>query len=257
MTTDAVRAEETLDLAKEILDLAKRKGALKFGKFQLSAGGVSPYYFDGRLVTLDPEGANLVCEAMKPVLVKCGAEAVAGPELGADPIVSAVALLSHKWDKPISGLIVRKATKEHGAQRTIEGPMPAIGSRNTDEVIYNPWSVAVVDDTCTTGESLLHAIKAVEAEGARVVKVLCILDRNEGGREKLEKEGYNLAALLEADKEGKITPSSSWLSALSCGNANALYNVDKSVLSYTNGSTPSTTSVSAHPRVMARGRGGN
>ena len=212
MTTDAVRAEQ-------ILELAKRKGALQFGEFQLSAGGVSPYYFDGRLVTLDPEGANLVCEAMKPLLVNCGAEAVAGPELGADPIVSAVALLSHKWDKPISGLIVRKATKEHGAQRTIEGPMPRVGCRATEGSMFSPWSAAVVDDTCTTGDSLLHAIKAVESAGGKVVQVLCILDRNEGGREKLREEGYNLAALLEANEAGEITPSSTWPAAASLVNS--------------------------------------
>ena len=82
-TSDAESlAKETLDLAKEILDLAKRRGALQFGKFQLSAGGVSPYYFDGRLLTLDPEGAYLVGDALLPLLAECGAEAIAGPDPG-------------------------------------------------------------------------------------------------------------------------------------------------------------------------------
>ena len=254
MTTDAVRAEETLDLAKEILDLAKRKGALKFGKFQLSAGGVSPYYFDGRLVTLDPKGAYLVGSALLPMLVDCNAQAVAGPELGADPIVTAVALLTHEWEKPIPGLIVRKETKGHGAQLTIEGPMP----KNA--------RVVVVDDTCTSGASLFHAIKAVKSAGGSVVKVMCILDRNEGGSEKLRNEGYKFAALLEANEKGEISPSSSWPSAFSCDNANALYRGRESILSHANGSTPSfhvngnshsSNSVSFHPRVMASGSEGN
>ena len=188
MTTTTAKAEA-------ILALAKRKGALQFGEFRLSAGGVSPYYFDGRLITLDPEGAYLVSDALLPLLAECGADAIAGPTLGADPIVSAVALLSHQRGTPIPGLIVRKETKGYGGQRAIEGPMPEGGR------------IAVVDDTCTSGASLFHAIDAVEAAGGKVVKVLCILDRNEGGSDELRRRGYDFAALLEANERGEIVAS--------------------------------------------------
>ena len=175
-----------------LLDLAKRKGALKVGEFRLSSGGTSSYYFDGRLVTLDPEGAYRVARAFLPILIECDAEAIAGPTLGADPIVSSVAVLSRIEGHPIPGLIVRKEAKEHGGQRTIEGPLKP-GAR-----------VAVVDDACTTGSSLIHAIDALEAEGCQVVKVMSILDRRQGGSDEIRRRGYDFVALLEANDRGEI-----------------------------------------------------
>ena len=182
---------------EKILELAKQKGALLFGQFKLSAGGTSRYYFDGRLLTLDPAGAYHVAKAFLPILRECGAEAVAGPTLGADPIVSSVAIMSHLDGRPIAGLIVRKEAKEHGGGRAIEGPLTP-GAR-----------VAVVDDACTTGASLLHAIDAVEAAGCRVVKVMSILDRREGGSDEIRRRGYDFVALLEANERGEIAPARS------------------------------------------------
>ena len=177
-----------------ILDIARRTGALKFGEFRLSAGGTSPYYFDGRLVTLDPEGASTIATALLPILRECDAEAIAGPTIGADPIVAAVAVTSFAEGHPIPGLIVRKETKQHGGGRLIEGPLKA-GAR-----------VAVVDDACTTGASLIHAIDAVEAERCRVVKVICVLDRCEGGSDEIRRRGYDFVALLEANEDGEVRP---------------------------------------------------
>ena len=181
-------------LGEKIMEVAERTQALRFGKFQLSSGETSAYYFDGRLITLDPEGAYYVAKALLPLLIECGAEAVAGPTLGADPIVSSVAVMSYTQGHPITGLIVRKQAKGHGGGRTIEGPLKP-GSR-----------VAVVDDACTSGASLLHAIAAVEEAGCEVVKVLCILDRREGGSDKIRRRGYDFVALLAADQNGMVTP---------------------------------------------------
>ena len=181
--------------AEIILELAKQRGALTFGEFRLSAGGTSAFYFDGRLLTLDPEGAYHVAKAILPILDECGAEAIAGPTLGADPIVSAVSVMSYVHGRRIPGLIVRKEAKGHGGERAIEGPVvPGAG-------------VAVVDDACTTGSSLLHAIDAVEAVGCRVVKVIAILDRREGGSDEIRRRGYDFVALLEANEAGEITPA--------------------------------------------------
>ena len=185
---------------EKILELAKRTGALMFGEFTLSAGGTSPYYFDGRLITLHPEGAYEIARALMPVLKECAAEAIAGPTLGADPIVAAVAVISHQEKHPIPGLIVRKEAKQHGGKRALEGPLTE-GAR-----------VAVVDDTCTTGTSLLRAIDAVEAAGCEVVKVMCILDRHEGGSDEVRRRGYDFLSLLEADENGKIGPSGAFVS---------------------------------------------
>ena len=180
--------------AEVILELAVRRGALKFGEFKLSAGGTSPYYFDGRLITLDPEGAYQVAKALLPILAECGAQAVAGPTVGADPIVASVAVMSHIEGKHIVGLIVRGESKKHGGKRAIEGPLePGL-------------KVAVVDDTCTTGGNLLRAIAAVEAAHCQVVKVACILDRHEGGSDEIRRRGYDFVALLEANDAGEIRP---------------------------------------------------
>ena len=184
--------------ASTILKLAKDKGALLFGEFKLSAGGTSGYYFDGRILTLDPEGGYRVAQAFLPILRECGAQAIAGPTLGADPIVSAVSVVSSIEGYPIPGLIVRKETKEHGGKRAIEGPTATL---------CEGASVAVVDDTCTTAGSLFHAIEAVENAGYKVVKVMSILDRNEGGSEKLRRMGYSYYSLLSANADGEIRPS--------------------------------------------------
>ncbi len=179
---------------ERILRVAREREALKFGSFKLSAGGTSGYYFDGRRLTLDPEGAYLVARAMLPIVHQAEAEAIAGPTLGADPIVAAVAMLSHSEGPPVSGLIVRKEAKGHGEQRLIEGP------------IRPGASVLVVDDSCTSGSSLFHAIDAVEAAGCRVAGVACILDRREGGGDEIRRRGYGFTALLEADELGRIGP---------------------------------------------------
>ena len=180
-----------------ILKLAIDKGALLFGEFKLSAGGTSSYYFDGRILSLDPEGSYAVAKALLPIIQEAGAQAIAGPTLGADPIVSAVSVVSHLEGRPVPGLIVRKESKEYGGRRSIEGPTDSLGEGAP---------VAVVDDTCTTGSSLFHAIDAVEAAGYRVVKVLSILDRNEGGSAELARRGYSYHALMSADSDGRITP---------------------------------------------------
>ena len=178
-----------------ILELAIRNGALKFGEFRLSSGGTSSCYFDGRLLTLDPEGAYRVAKAFLPIIIECGAEAIAGPTLGADPIVASVAVLSRIEGHSIPGLIVRKEAKAHGGQRTVEGPLKP-GAR-----------VAVVDDACTKGSSLIRAIDALEAEGCQIVKVLAILDRREGGSDEIRRRGYDFVSLLEANDRGEIAPA--------------------------------------------------
>ena len=181
--------------AQRLLELAERLGALSYGEFTLSSGRVSPYYFDGRLLTLDPEGAFLVGRAFLPVIRAAGAEAVGGPTLGADPMATAIALTSHIEATPLPAFIVRKEAKGHGAGRAIEGPLP------------ERCKVAVVDDTCTSGGSLLHAIEAAETAGCTVVMVATILDRREGGSDEIRRRGYPFWTLLEATPDGRVKPS--------------------------------------------------
>ena len=180
------------DAVRGLLQLALDRGALQYGDFTLTSGRRSNFYFDGRLLSLDPEGAYLIGQALLPLLRGAGANAVGGPTLGADPIVTAVALASRQQGDPIPAFIVRKEGKTHGTQQTIEGPL-ARGSR-----------VAIVDDTCTTGGSLFQAIAAAEEAGCTVVKVVALLDRGEGGAEEIGRRGYDFSALLVATQEGNV-----------------------------------------------------
>lgn len=179
-------------VVERLLRLALEKGALRYGDFTLTSGKKSSYYFDGRLLSLDPEGAYLITQALLPLLREAGVDAVGGPTLGADPMVAAVAMSSHLQGDPIPGFIVRKEAKAHGTGQAVEGPLKS-GSR-----------VAIVDDTCTTGGSLFHAIEVAEGCGCTVVKVVAVLDRQEGGGEELRRRGYDFAALMVANPDGQI-----------------------------------------------------
>ena len=188
-------ATQHLPNVELLIQVAEKQGAISYGEFILSSGRKSSYYFDGRLLSLDPEGADALGKALAPILVDAGVTAVGGPTLGADPIVTAVAIASWQRGTPLPAFIVRKEAKEHGTAQLIEGHIPE------DE------TVAIVDDTCTTGASLLHAIAAAKAAGCEVGLVLAVLDREEGGSKAIEEAGYRFEALLKADENGRIRPA--------------------------------------------------
>ncbi|MBA7619293.1 Orotate phosphoribosyltransferase [subsurface metagenome] len=169
---------------RRIREIASEVGAFLTGEFTLTSGKKSNYYIDGKKITLSPEGAYLVGKAIFDELIKTGVDAIGGVATGAYPIVTAVALVSHLEGKPIPAFIVREVTKEHGTMRKIEGHLKQ-GSR-----------VAIVDDVLTTGGSVSRAIEAVEAAKCKVVKVIVLVDRHEGGSDRLKKEGYDFTALL-------------------------------------------------------------
>ena len=180
------------EIAAELLGLAKARGALTFGDYVLSSGQRSSYYFDGRRLTLDPRGAYLTGKAFFQLLRGYDVDAVGGPTLGADPIVTAVALVSGLEGKPVNAFIVRKEGKAHGMGNLIEGPLEPVSR------------VAIVDDACSTGASLFHAVDAAEAEGHVVSVVMAIIDRRQGGSEELRRRGYEFRCLLEATADGDI-----------------------------------------------------
>lgn len=181
----------TSDNGERLLQLFDERAILR-GDFVLASGIRRPCYFDGRLVTLWPEGAYLVGKIMAPLFREAGAEAVGGMTVGADPIASAVALISHLEGSPLPAFIVRAEVKKHGTHKRIEGPLKP-GSR-----------VGIVDDVITSGGSVLRAIEAVEEEGCKVVKVVVLLDRKEGGSDELKRRGYDFASLLISDESGGV-----------------------------------------------------
>ena len=182
-----------LEQRERFLELVKERGLLR-GDFTLASGAKSSYFFDLKMVTLSPEGAYLAGKLVFELLRDSGIGAVGGLTLGADPVVAAVALVSHMEGKPIPAFVVRGELKEHGTQKSIEGCVPEKGSR-----------VAIVEDVITKGGSTLKAIAAVEAAGCRVARVVALLDRHQGGSDQLRKQGYDFTAILHADVEGEVS----------------------------------------------------
>ena len=174
------------DVRGQLLDEIKTH-AIAFGSFTLSSGAQSHYYINCRAVTLSAKGAYLTANAVLDELRGLEVDCVGGPTLAADPIAAAAALESWHRGKPIDAFIVRKEAKGHGLQRQVEGPVQA------------GQQVVVVDDVLTTGGSLLQAIETVEGIGAKVTRVIVLLDRQEGGAERIRERGYDLKAIFSFD----------------------------------------------------------
>jgi len=154
-----------------------RERSILRGRFTLASGRESSYYLDCRKTTLDPEGATLVGRCILDLVDREGLRpaAVGGLTLGADPIATAVAVVSWQSGRPIPAFLVRKSAKEHGTGRRIEGWLP------------EGKPALIVEDVVTSGGSSLEAIAAVEQAGATVAGVVAIVDREEGGAEALQK----------------------------------------------------------------------
>lgn len=186
----------TISKAKTKLLSLLREKSVCYGEFVLSSGSRSTYYVDCKLTTLDPEGAWLVGQVMHS-LIQSEASAqgiringVGGLTMGADPIALAVGMYSF-WAKegpPLRTFIVRKTPKSHGQAKLIEGNF----TRGD--------LVAVLDDVVTRGDSTIKAIEAVEKEGGKVAFVAVLVDRGEGGRQKIENLGYRVVSAFERNQ---------------------------------------------------------
>ncbi len=162
---------------QRLLELLARR-SFRLGTFKLASGGTSSYYVDCRLTTLAAEGGRLTGQVFLETLRQLPQppEAVGGLTLGADPIVTAIAVLSAQAPPPINGFLVRKAEKTHGTGRLIEGETRP-GQR-----------VAIVEDVCTTAGSALQAVEAADGAGLEIAAVVCLVEREEaGGRENLHR----------------------------------------------------------------------
>lgn len=166
----------------------KLRASIRTGEITLSSGGVTDFYFDGRQVSLDPEGSVLLATLFLDEIVERGIQAVGGPTSGADPLTSSIGVLAWQRGVPLRLFFVRKAVKEHGTRQLVEGPpIPREGE----------LEVALVDDALTTGGSLVRARDSFAGEtGRRPGTALVIVDREEGGRERLESEGMRVVSLF-------------------------------------------------------------
>jgi len=179
------KSSETIKV--EICKILNKIGALQFGAFKLTSGKISPYYIDLRIVPSFPDAFPKVCDFyvgfIKKEIGTKNFERIAGIPVAGIPFAS---LIAYSLQKPL--LYVRKGVRLHGRQRRIEGIL-APGDR-----------ILLIDDLITTGLSLKKAAKAIMAEGGVVADAVVLLDREEGGREKLEKSGIRLHALLNVSE---------------------------------------------------------
>ncbi|NJE43216.1 orotate phosphoribosyltransferase [Thermococcus sp. GR6] len=164
----------------ELIEMIFREGAILFGRFVLTSGKESDYYINVKKLITNPRALKLIAKLMKSRAEELGLEfdKVAGPELGAVPIATALAL---ETDKPL--IIVRKKKKEYGTGRQIEGEVKP-GDR-----------ILLVEDVTTTGGSVLRAAEILEKEGAEVVAISVVVDREEGAKEKMT-EKYTFLPLV-------------------------------------------------------------
>ena len=169
--------------AKEQLRDEIIKKAVVHGKVILSSGKEADYYVDLRRVTLDHVAAPLIGEVMLDLTKDLDYEAVGGLTLGADPVATAMMHIAAKRGKKLDAFVVRKAEKAHGLQRRIEGP-DVKGKR-----------VLAVEDTSTTGGSVLTAVEALNEAGAIVVGVAVIVER--GAAPKIKEAGFEYRAAYQ------------------------------------------------------------
>lgn len=177
--------------------------SLRTGDFTLASGVRSSYYVDARRTTMTAEGQFLVGRVALERIRAQGLDVThaGGLTMGADPVAYAIARASWDSGPRIDAFSVRKVPKDHGTGQRIEGGLPSDAP------------VVVVEDAMTTGGSTLSAIEAVEEHGATVVAALTLVDREEGGRERLAAAGYSLIVLFRAQElleaAGRASGSSS------------------------------------------------
>jgi orotate phosphoribosyltransferase len=177
---------------KEQLRALLQQKSICNGEFTLASGAKSDFYVDARLTTLDPRGALLIgqvgWEVVKETASKLGqnVDAIGGLTMGADPVALSIGIAAQLQDPstPLQVFTVRKSAKEHGRLKRIEGN-------------FSPGdSVVVIDDVITTGGSTIQAIDAIEEAGGHIAFVVVLVDREEGGREAIERRGHMVVPIF-------------------------------------------------------------
>ena len=178
------------DMKNRLMELIIEK-AFRYSEepvFRLVSGKMSNYYFNCKAVTLCPEGmyltGNLIFDLIKDLRIK----GIGGLTLGADPIAYAAAYTSYLRGMPVEAFIVRKTTKAHGTMQWIEGN------------IAKDDTVVIVDDVITTGKSTIEAITRSQQAGLEIVKVIALIDRQEGGKEAIAAIGYQLTSIITREE---------------------------------------------------------
>ena len=165
-----------------------KERAFRRGRIVLASGRESDFYFDMKPAMLDPDGAALHGRDNSSRNSRCKADCVGGLEMGAVPLIAPVAMRSLEFGRRLPGFFVRKAVKDHGTKKRVDG---------TD---IAGKSVVILEDVTTTGGSAMDAVKAVTEAGAKVALVISILDRGEGAADLYAKAGIPFKSLFRAEE---------------------------------------------------------
>jgi len=165
---------------------------MRFGEFVLSSGATSNYYIDVRKTSLHPQGLRLISQLFYDLIQKEDVTAVGGLTLGADPLVSGLMLYAAEKGRPLEGFLVRKTQKDHGLRGQVEGNLA--GHKR----------VIILDDVITSGESSLIAAEAAESYKADVVRILAVVDREQGATQIFQQRGYPCSSLFSS---GELLPA--------------------------------------------------
>lgn len=158
--------------------------SMRFGEFVLSSGVTSNYYIDVRKTSLHPQGLQWISRLFWELLEPEGITAIGGLTMGADPLVAGLMLHSAQMGDPLDGFLVRRNTKDHGTRGQVEGNLA--GHKR----------VAILDDVITSGESALVAAEAAESYKAQVVRIVTVVDRNQGAAQVFQQRGYPFTPLF-------------------------------------------------------------
>jgi orotate phosphoribosyltransferase len=178
---------KTLELRNTLFALLKER-AFRRGRVVLASGRESDFYFDMKPAMLDPIGAGLMAELILQELQGVKADCIGGLEMGAVPLIAPVAMRSLDFGRRLPGFFVRKAVKDHGTKKRVDGADIA------------GKTVVILEDVTTTGGSAMDAVKAVQNAGAKVALMLSILDRGEGAADLYAKAGIPFKSLFRAEE---------------------------------------------------------
>lgn len=181
----------TTQARARLIEIVKQRSFSMGGEVKLASGRTSSFYFNMKPTMLHPEGAHLIALLVLEALKGAQVDYVGGLEMGAVPLATATAALSHAQGTPISAFFVRKEAKGHGARKLVEGLAPGetlAGKR-----------IVVLEDVTTTGGSAMKAIEALQAEGALIDRVITVVDRQEGAAETFKAAGVRFQPLLTVD----------------------------------------------------------
>jgi orotate phosphoribosyltransferase len=167
-----------------------KERSFEFGDFALSSGEKSNYYLDMKPALFDPEGVTLLAQLVFLRVTELKADYIGGLEMGAVPLIAPISMLSYQDGRHLPGFFVRKQVKDHGTRKLVEVLEGDLRGKR----------VVILDDVTTKGDSAMRAVKASQAEGANVILVLSIVDREEGAAAMFKAAGIPFECLFRASE---------------------------------------------------------